>query len=137
MVPHGWLHHGNYECLHWSKEFMNSYLDLCDNLEGGFQHGFKAPGWQISDGCYEALLERNYWVADQAYNNFRRPTALRTYLLDSPEKLHGHVGYLDGGANGNELEVILPEIYQHTEFGFVSDHSCLWQPTISSSHITA
>ena len=98
MIPHGWMHEDNYECFKWTKEESLKYLDKIEKYE--LTKGFKAPGWQISNGAYEALLERDYWVADQSYNNERRPKELKTYLLDEDWKVHGHIQNVCG--NGLE-----------------------------------
>ena len=121
LVPHGLMHPHPRECQEWSYEWSCNYLSGIEPL--GLERGFKAPGWQISDGMYQALLERGYWVADQTYNNERRPAALPVYLLDHPSKIHGHLGHL-GGHNANELQLILPQIMDHAgeEFGFVKDN---------------
>ena len=100
LVPHGLLHPDPRECQHWSYEKSVEYLQLMNFT--GLVKGFKAPGWQISDGMYQALREMGYWVADQAYNNDRRPKDLPVYLLDAPEKLHYHIGHM-GGHNPNEI----------------------------------
>lgn len=124
IVPHGLYHTTSRECQEWSYSFSKDYLNDIESL--GLEHGFKAPGWQISDGMYQALLEKGYWVADQTYNNHRRPTSLPVYLLDSANKIHGHLGHL-GGINANELQLILPQIMERAseEFGFVKDHLCV------------
>src|SRR5215831_12388235 len=90
LAVHGWLHPDPHECQDWTRERM---LRLMDEpvVERYFVQGFKAPGWQISDGCYEALLERGWWVADQPYNDMRRPGGLRAHLLGGPSHWHGHV----------------------------------------------
>lgn len=103
MIPHGYTHESNYECMGWSYPTALGYLDMIEQLR--LTRGFKAPGWQISDGTYQALLHKGYWVADQAYNNERRPVRLKTYIIDSPEKIHGHIGHL-GGENKNALTII-------------------------------
>ena len=89
MVPHGWEHGTSRECENWSYEKSKLYLKEVNRL--GLTKGFKAPGWQISDGMYKALLEEGYWVADQAYNNRRRPPKLKSYILDSNNKIHCHI----------------------------------------------
>lgn len=100
LVPHGLLHPDPRECENWSYEKSKEYLKTIEPI--GLVKGFKAPGWQISDGMYRALLEEGYWVADQAYNNERRPKELKAYILDAPEKLHYHIGHM-GGHNANEI----------------------------------
>jgi hypothetical protein len=120
LVPHGWMHTTPRECEKWTYEQTAEYLSRLEPL--CMTRGWKAPGWQISDGTYRALLERGYWVADQAYNNERRPAGLRTYLLDSNTKIHGHIGHI-GGHNANELEYLLPQLMglKDQTFGFVKD----------------
>lgn len=125
IVPHGWTHATNRECERWEAQQAYDALEAAEHL-GFTTKGFKAPGWQISDGCYEALEERGYWVADQTYNNARRPAGLRTYLLGAPppdvHQIHGHIGHLNGH-NANELEYLLPEImwYRDSDFAFVRE----------------
>ena len=120
MVPHGWLHRDTRECETWSYRRALEFLDVMEAFR--LTKGFKAPGWQISDGTYLALLERGYWVADQTYNNHRRPTRLRVYLLDSSNKIHGHIRH-SGVSHRNEIDLLLPAIRKrrNMEFGFVRD----------------
>ena len=125
LVPHGWMHATNRECERWTVDQMQFSL-INSALLGFTSRGFKAPGWQISDGCYAELSERGYWVADQPYNNHRRPPGLRAYLLGEPpagvRQIHGHVGHLNGH-NANELEYLVPEILacRDMEWKFVSE----------------
>ena len=121
MIPHGYEHAHSRECQHWTYSESREYLEYVSYL--GFTKGFKAPGWQISDGMYEALVEFDFWVADQAYNNERRPPELRAYILDQPWKIHGHIGHM-GGHNANALELIYDSLLQlRGEFKFIKD---LW-----------
>ena len=136
LVAHGWLHNSNRECQNWNR------LACLDAIEGARMRGlttkgFKAPGWQISDGCYVALEVLGYWVADQEYNDARRPCALRAYVIKnetphhvegvgsmeigtwsrtspytaSARAIHGHIGHL-GGHNANALELIYDQILE-------------------------
>ena len=120
MIPHGFMHSTSRECQDWDYATSAAYLDYVDQYN--LTKGFKAPGWQISDGMYQALLEKEYWVADQAYNNARRPAALKSYILSSVNRIHGHIGHL-GGTNLNELSLIMSQIvaFKHLEFGFIKD----------------
>lgn len=143
LVQHGWNHDTNYECMKWTKADCRDFLAAGRDI-GLTTKGFKSPGWQISDGCYEALAEEGYWVADQAYNDGRRPAKLRAYKLNStfaavakviekpvswndppsPWKqfittsvdawIHGHIGHL-GGRNENALELLMPMLMESTE----------------------
>jgi len=120
LVPHGWVHPNPLECLNWSYQESKEYLKKISKL--GMTKGFKAPGWQISDGMYQALLEEGYWVADQSYNNDRRPKDLKAYLLDSPNKLHFHINHL-GGFNENEIGYSMMKLANlKGKFGFIKDY---------------
>lgn len=120
MIPHGFLHLTSRECEDWDYSKSKSYIKWLERFN--ITKGFKAPGWQISDAMYLALDRADYFVADQTYNDKRRPVHLKSYLLDSPDKLHGHIGHM-GGFNNNELSLIIPEILKHKdkEFGFIRD----------------
>ena len=90
LAVHGWEHPDPYECAVWSYGRMEQLLD--EPVVGTyFVRGFKAPGWQISDACYSVLLDRGWWVADQPYNDSRRPEGLRVHRLDDGDHWHGHV----------------------------------------------
>lgn len=89
-VQHGWLHRDCYECLSWSKKDCLAALRAARSM-GFTTKGFKAPGWQISDGCYEALAEEGYWVADQEYNSKRwipHLYSLGTYVITADGDTH-------------------------------------------------
>lgn len=132
LVPHGWHHNSNYECLIWTMHQCSEALKESRN-RGLTTRGFKAPGWQISDACYEALVREGYWCADQGCNDHRRPQGLKAYVIDSDNKaamrvlgpmglfnfplpvdpnstkmaadaMHFHIGHL-GGRNENALEL--------------------------------
>lgn len=120
LIPHGYRHETSRECEKWTYSNSREYLEYVMHL--GFTKGFKAPGWQISDGMYEALIEFGFWVADQNYNNRRRPAELRVYLLDQPWKIHGHIGHM-GGHNDNELQYLWSTltILSTEEFKFIKD----------------
>lgn len=109
LVPHGWHHATPRECENWTLPKCRWYLDLIENswLDPYYERGFKAPGWQISDAMYEALLERGWWVADQAYNDERRPPELRAYILDRPGRVHFHVQDVCGNGLAESIETLL------------------------------
>lgn len=119
MVPHGLLHDTNRECEHWDYKKCKSYITLVKAY--GLEKGYKSPGWVIPDAMYQVLLEYNYWVADQTYNNERRPKELRAYLLDKPGRLHYHIGNL-GGVNKNEISLYADYLSKlQGDFAFIKD----------------
>lgn len=119
LVPHGFLHVTARECQEWGYEQSLRYLEFCERLPS-LSRGFKAPGWQISAGMYKALLEKDYWVADQAYNDNRRPLGLKTYVLDSPNKLHFHMQNVCGNGLEESMERILA--LKGSQFEFIEDN---------------
>jgi len=118
MIPHGMKHQTPLEALKWTYDESIQYLKAIEPLN--LTRGFKAPGWQISDGMYIALKEKGYWVADQPYNNNRRPE-MKTYLLDGRNKKHYHIGHM-GGHNINEISDFVEELVNlKGEFKFIKD----------------
>jgi len=120
LVPHGYDHHDNYECSEWSADKMNEYINGLANLNMYLVKGFKAPGWQISDGCYEALLKRGYWVADQPYNNDRRPKELPFYAVGG-DSWHGHTWNCVGNGIEETFEQLKKLVEETHVFKFVSE----------------
>ena len=118
LVPHGWLHATSRECEHWGDFMSYRYLEAVGSL--GFVHGFKAPGWQISDGMYAALSALDWWVADQHYNDTRRPVDLRVFW---PGPHHYHVGQWGEGKNENEISRFADRLaaMKGESFGFLGD----------------
>lgn len=117
LAVHGHLHPDPYECQDWSFERMS--LAIKSKPEQ-FVEGFKAPGWQISNGCYAALKLYDWWVADQHLEDGRRPMGLRTYFYEDGN-WHGHIQNVCG--NGlQETWGELTECVASTEvFEFVSE----------------
>jgi len=106
LAVHGWMHPNAYECESWSADYTRLILDQ-PVIQKHFVQGFKAPGWQISNGVYEELLRRDWWVADQHLEDERRPAGLRTYFYEDGH-WHGHVQ--DWGSNG--IEETWPELVE-------------------------
>ena len=125
LAVHGYDHNSNYESLEWSLEQALESLEYAERL-GHFVKGFKAPGWQISDATYQALLQKGYWVADQDYNNDRRPKELPCYLLSHPWCVHGHTWSINtpDPLQQNGIEQLLArglEFTPETNFHFISE----------------
>ena len=115
MVPHGWRH-SFLECAGWSKERALTYLNMCDDLRV-FKKGFKAPYWETSNGLYEALLEKKYWIADHDRNDGIRPGDLPVYKV-GVNSSHGHIQ----DVCGNGLEETFDKLLKlQGPFGFIDD----------------
>lgn len=121
LAVHGWLHPDPYECSNWTKRDMNKLLDE-PIVQEFFVEGFKAPGWQISDDCYEVLLERGYWVADQHLEDGRRPKGLRTYFYeDGEDRWHGHIQNVCDNGLQERWGELLERVRAADQFLFASE----------------
>jgi len=119
LAVHGWQHPDPYECAQWTKQRM---LYAMDTAPEGFVNGFKAPGWQINDEIYEALLERDWWVADQHLEDHRRPSGLRTYFYeDGEDRHHGHVQNVCDNGLEETWDDLVAKVGQASEFHFCSE----------------
>lgn len=137
IAVHGFFHQTNYECADLIYEDVAYFMDeFKDILKTCFVKGFRAPGWQISDDFYKWLLDNGYWVADQSYNNDRRPKGLKAYVrYDGPEfkvgdktvdAYHGHtwnVGTVGSDPNGiyEDFDKISDLVKKAKDFKFVSE----------------
>ena len=124
LAVHGWQHADNYEATRWSKEVTIYFLNEVERMFPFFQHGFKAPGWQIGDGCYQGLIEKGYWVADQRYNDERRPEELKCYSTGHPWIVHGHtwdMGYHPYNGVGQIMKENRFPFKVYTRFHFISE----------------
>lgn len=122
LAQHGFFHTSNYECEKLTYEQFDELMhsSVTHRVSQYFAKGFKAPGWQISDDIYRWLKDNGWWVADQAYNNERRPKDLPVYIIGD-DSYHTHTWNCVG--NGvYELEGnILERIKDETDFKFVSE----------------
>jgi hypothetical protein len=119
LAVHGWRHPDPYECVSWGHDDLRRCLDQ-PVVRTHFVNGFKAPGWQISDACYEVLLERGYWVADQHLEDQRRPAGLRTYLHEDGG-WHGHIQDVCGNGIEETWPRLVQAVHDETEFRFASE----------------
>jgi hypothetical protein len=133
LAVHGFFHRDNYECAEMTyEEFDQKIKFFQPMLDRYFVKGFKAPGWQISDDIYRWLADHGWWVADQAYNNERRPLKLRAYVNhngqfyrdDSSEPVdawHGHVWDCCGNGIYETFDHVRSLVENAKEFKFVSE----------------
>ena len=119
LAVHGWLHPDPYECLHWTRDEITRVLDS-EVVRRHFVNGFKAPGWQISDACYEVLRANGWWVADQHLEDARRPEGLRTYFYEDGG-WHGHITDVCGNGIEETWPTLKEIVAKTTEFRFCSE----------------
>lgn len=132
VVPHGDLHGDpptdGGEWKNWSYERTWEFIYTIQARSPRWQRGAKAPGWQISDEALEAFADAEWWVADQSYNDGRRPYGLRVHREGDGDHLHTHVQ----NVCGNGLEEIWPQIVARVtaakSFQLVSECVSPWIP---------
>jgi hypothetical protein len=137
---HGIKHTSNYE---FEKITYQEVEDLIYGdpsrslmLERYFKKLFKAPGWQISDDAFKWLQDAGWMVADQSYNDARRPGELKTYVNDNGnfiarpngsaggfhvEAWHGHVWNCVGNGIEETFEQVKSLVENAKNFEFVTE----------------
>lgn len=125
---HGY-HHSSMECATWTYEEARSKLEELEHL--GWAKIFKAPGWQMSPGLYEALHELDWLVAEHAA--YSAPLSgtidLRRYCYNLPDPdiraVHGHTW--NTMRNGpDDWDQLFDGIGREVEFYFVSEVAERW-----------
>jgi hypothetical protein len=120
LAMHGIFHSSNFECEKMTyKEFEIAIGPMRSMLDTYFTKGFKAPGWQISDDIYKWLMDNGWWVADQAYNNDRRPRM--PHYIVGENSMHHHTWDCVGNGVYELSDDIISRIKDETEFKFVSE----------------
>jgi hypothetical protein len=132
LAVHGFFHSSNYECEKLSYDDFDYLISqFSPIINGNFKSIFRAPGWQISDGAIKWLADHDWIIADQSYNDHRRPLNLRSYVREDGDQFraagtpveayHGHVW--DVGWNGiyEDYDKVKSLVRDCTEFRFVSE----------------
>lgn len=134
LAVHGFFHSSNYECEKMSYEQFDLMMDSHIIDTDLFKKIFRAPGWQISDDGLQWLADNDWIIADQGYNDERRPKSARAYVnydgnfkvYDGKgqyevEAYHGHTW--DVGWNGiyEDFEKVAGLVSEAKEFKFVSE----------------
>lgn len=135
LAVHGVFHSSNYECEKMTYEEFDEHMkNLNPMIDTYFVRGFKAPGWQISDGIYRWLKDNDWWVADQMYNTDRRPAEIPAYINDNGQfiawnegvykeinGIHTHTWNCVGNGVYELFDEIEAKIKDESEFKFVSE----------------
>jgi len=121
LAVHGFFHSDNWECSKMTvfefNEYMKSFELMIDQF---FVKGFKAPGWQISDDIYQWLLQQGWWVADQHYNDNRRPKDLPVYHIGD-NSIHTHTWDCVDNGIYELYDQLVEKMKDEQEFKFVSE----------------
>jgi hypothetical protein len=122
LAVHGFFHTSNYECEKLTYEEFDEWMNspILSTALSGMVKGFKAPGWQISNDIYRWLADNGYWVADQAYNDPRRPKNLPVYKVGS-ETIHTHTWDCVGNGVYELKDRIIDRITRYNDYKFISE----------------
>jgi hypothetical protein len=136
LAAHGYTHSDVYEVADWSRE---AALDVLLSVPDRFVEGFKAPGWQISTGTYQALTELNWWVADHWDNDAQRPDGIMAHVITpaagagmDPNHWHGHIGNVCGNGIQETFPELLRRVREATSFELVSESVSAWRAKVTA-----
>jgi hypothetical protein len=134
LAVHGWLHGGPdcsdpREAENWTYD---EAIDVMLAAPARFVEGFKAPGWQISDGTFEALDGLGWWVADQPYNDGRRPEGLRVHRLGDGDHWHGHIQDVCGNGLAETFAALLERVRAAESFELISEVVAPWSAAVAA-----
>jgi hypothetical protein len=129
LAVHGWWHPDPWEASKWS--YVKA-LYVMRNAPDGFVQGFKAPGWQISDPTYQALMDRGWWCADHPDNEARRPEGLLTHVVGTGDHWHGHIQDVCGNGLAETWDELLPRVRAATSFELVSESVQPWKVAVAA-----
>jgi hypothetical protein len=134
LAVHGWEHPDPYEAAHWCWEEAQ---DVLLSAPDRFVEGFKAPGWQISQGTYEAIQSLGWWVADHWDNDAIRPDGIRAHVISraagaglDTKHWHGHIGNVCGNGIQETFPEVLRRVREATSFELVSEVVAPWRAKV-------
>lgn len=135
LAVHGFYHTSNYECEKIIYEaFSEAMADFGEMIDHYFVKVFRAPGWQISNDAIEWLYDHDWIIADQGYNDDRRPKEMKAYVnyegnftvYDNKnpygvKAYHGHTW--DVGWNGiyEDYDKVEKLVREAEDFKFISE----------------
>jgi hypothetical protein len=135
LAVHGWRHPHPREAAGWTYSEAMFVLSYCSDI---FAHGFKAPGWRISDETYTACMDAGWWVADHWDNDRRRPQGLLTHRIAPDYALtnghwHGHIPNVCGNGIEETFPALSERVVQALDFQFVSEAVKPWRSATRTS----
>lgn len=132
VVPHG-LRHGDPpsdggEWRDWTYDEMAEYIEMIEAGHPRWSYGAKAPGWVISQDCLQALADADWWVADQRYNDSRRPHGIRFHREGDGDHVHTHVQNVCGNGLEETFVYLLERVRRAESFELISEVVTPWVP---------
>lgn len=121
LAVHGFYHSSNYECDKMTYEEFDKHMQFFKPMiDDFFVKGFKAPGWQISNDIYRWLKDNGWWIADQHYNDDRRPIEIPVYHVGE-NSMHHHTWDCVGNGVYEMQNEIVARIKDETDFKFIGE----------------
>jgi len=120
LAVHGFYHSSNYECEKMTYVEFDNLINSLPIITDFFSMGFKAPGWQISDDVLRWLDDHDWWVADQPYNDNRRPKSIPVYKVGE-DSVHTHTWNCVGNGVYELYDELEAKVRAETDFKFVSE----------------
>lgn len=133
---HGFFHSSNYECAEMSYgDFGWMMGQFSPIIDGNFTKIFRAPGWQISDDAMKWLQKKGWIIADQGYNDDRRPEYMNSYInydnkfkaknksdeVTDIEAWHGHTWNCVGNGIYETYDMLEEMVKATTDFKFIGE----------------
>lgn len=131
-VPHGWSHGDppidGGECRDWTYDQMRDVIEEVEASHPRWARGWKSPGWITSDECFFALAGHSWWIADQRYNDIRRPLGMHVHVEGDGDHSHHHVQNVCGNGLQEMWPTILGRVRNATSFELISEVVRPWMP---------
>jgi len=134
LAWHGFNHHSNYECEKLTYDEFGMLMEVTTNMMPGLKNVmvklFKAPGWQISDDAMLWLADHDWMIADQHYNDERRPEDIKAYVNhngtflakgEPVEAWHGHTWNCVGNGIYETFDQVAELVRNAKDFQFVTE----------------
>jgi hypothetical protein len=132
LAMHGWAHPNSREAEGWTYEQAH---DVLARKPERFVEGWKSPGWQSSPFVYEALMDRDWWIADHWENAERlRPyqvtgfpdIKLRAHVIqptyrETGDHWHGHIPNVCGNGIEETFDTLLARVRNADQFQVMSE----------------
>lgn len=128
-AAHGEFHPDPREAENWSYE---KALQVLEAKPERFVKLWKSPGWQISAGTYEALDDLGWAVADQHYNDSRRPDGMPVHCLGDGDHVHSHVQNVCDNGLEETFGYLLDRVRRAVSFEFVSEVVQPWKALVTA-----
>lgn len=134
VVPHGWVHGDppadGGEWREWTYERTWEFIYTMQSRSDRWQRGAKAPGWVISTEAMQAFADAGWWLADQRYNDDRRPDGLRVHCEGEGDHVHTHIQNVCGNGLDETFPRLLALVSEADSFELISDVVTPWKVAV-------